>query len=112
MRYSKSSLKKQISGLIGIVVFLMALSATIAVAVPFQKGDVFAGVGSGKISEYTPTGTLVQTLDSTSGSSEQTGMCFDSANNLYGTSFEAGTMEKFNSSGMLVTYPWGGPFST
>jgi hypothetical protein len=93
------------------VLFVLALSASIAAAVPFTVGNVFAGVGAGKINEYTPTGTLVQTLDSTSGSSEQTGMCFDASNNLYGTSFEANSMEKFNSSGFLIKYPWGGPFN-
>jgi len=90
---------------------LLLLLSGAASAIPYTVGDVFAGVGAGKVNEYTPTGTLVQTLDSTSGSSEQTGMCFNASGNLYATSFTTGQMELFDNNGNLLTYPWGGPFS-
>lgn len=77
---------------------------------PFQEGDVFAGVGNGLVKRFQPDGTLIQTLDTTSGSVYQTGMCFDSVGNLYTTNFDAQTMSKFNNSGSLLIHPWGGPF--
>jgi hypothetical protein len=78
---------------------------------PYVVGDVFAGVGGGQINEYTPAGVFVQTLDTTSGSVEEIGMCFADATNLYTANFTAGTMTKFDNAGNVVTHPWGGPFS-
>jgi hypothetical protein len=77
---------------------------------PFQRGDVFAGVGSGQVNHYRPDGTLVQTLDTGSASRDQTGMCFDGLGNLYTTNWTAGSMSKFDSQGARTAYPWGGPF--
>lgn len=105
-------MKKNSLRLLGIVTVLAMLSTTMAGAVPFQLGDVFAGVGSGKINHYNSTGYLLEVLNTTSGSAEQTGMCFDAGGNLYATSWTAGTMSKFNNTGSLLVYPWGGPFST
>ena len=48
------------------VAFLLA--AQPASAVPYAVGDVFAGVGNGQIKQFSPTGTLKDTLDTTSGS--------------------------------------------
>jgi len=78
---------------------------------PYGDGNIFAGVGSGLIKEFKPDGTFVQTLDTTSASFEQTGMCFDSSGNLRATSFEANSMTLFDNSGTVITYPWAGPFS-
>ncbi len=80
---------------------LLASSAH-ADGVPFHNGDVLAGIGQGKIAHFSPTGTLLDTLDTTTGSSEDTGMCFDSAGNLYTTNFSSNNMSKFNPSGNLV----------
>ena len=100
-------------GLIATAAILSLLMVMPAVhASPFGFGNVFAGVGAGKINVYTPTGTLIQTLDTTSGSTEQTGMCFDSTGHLYTTDWTAGNMAKFDNTGALVTFPWAGPFST
>ncbi len=44
---------------------------------PFQAGDLFVGVGHGKIKEFNADGELVAVLDSTTGSQESSGMCFD-----------------------------------
>lgn len=95
------------------VLFLVAIliSVKAAAAVPYQKGDVFAGTGDGKIDVYSSTGVFIQTLDTTSGSTEQTGMCFDATGNLYATSFTDRSMSKFDNAGTLLVYPWGGPFS-
>ncbi len=78
----------------------------------YNAGDIFAGVGNGQIYRYDQTGTLLQVLNTTSGSSEQTGMCFDAPGNLYSTNFTANNMAKFDNVGTLTTFPWGGPFST
>jgi hypothetical protein len=81
-------------------------------AVQFQKGDVFAGVGTGRIKHFSPTGTLIETLDTTTGSSEDLGMCFDSVGNLYTTdSFgSANTMSKFSNTGALLLANFGSGF--
>ena len=66
-------------------------------------GNVFLGAPNGVIYEYTPTGTLVQTLSS--GQSQYvTGMAFDSAGNLYATDFGSGTVSKIDGgTGTLIT---------
>ncbi len=93
--------------------FWLALAGTAkADGVPLQSGNVLVALGEGKIGDFTPTGTLLDTLDTTSGSSEETGMCFDGAGNLYTTNFEADTVSKFNAAGNLVQASWGGPYNT
>jgi streptogramin lyase len=67
-----------------------------------NNGDVLAAVGAGKIKHFTPAGTLIETFDSTTGSSETTGMCFDAAGNLYATMFETNTISKFDPNGVLI----------
>jgi hypothetical protein len=75
-------------------------------SVPYATGDVFAGVGSGAVSQFSPTGTLENTLQTTSASAEETGMCFDSSGDLFVTNFEALTISKFDSSGNLIAADW------
>lgn len=79
--------------------------------IPYASGDIFAGVGNGQIYRYSQAGVLIEVLNTTSGSSEQTGMCFDASSNLYSTNWTAGNMTKFNNLGGVLTHPWGGPFS-
>src|SRR5579859_5231515 len=93
---------------LGALAFLA--SAPSYAAVPYASGDVFAGVGGGKVYHYSPTGTLLEQLDTASGSNEETGMCFDSGGNLRTTNFTAGNMTLFDNAGNLITHPWGGPF--
>lgn len=107
----KSNSLKRILGLAGIVVAL-ASSMTIATAVPFQTGDVFAGVGTGFIKHFDSSGNLIETLDTGTTCSEQLGMAFDSSGNLYATSsfgacFGAGKVVKFDNAGNLL-----GPFGS
>ncbi len=83
-----------------------------AQAIPYTKGDVFADAGAGLIYEYTPTGTLVQTLNTTH-VGEGDGMAFDSSGNLYATSgFAANTVVKFDNGGNLVNANFGGPYNS
>jgi hypothetical protein len=69
---------------------------------PYVKGDVFASVGSSTVDVFTPTGTLVCTLDDGAGATYTTGSGFDAAGNFYVTNFGAGTVSKFDNSGGLV----------
>jgi Bacterial Ig-like domain (group 3) len=78
--------------------------------VAYNVSDVFAGVGNGKIKHFSPNGVLLDTLDTTMGSSEDTGMAFDLVGNLYTTNFTANSMSKFNNSGGLIG-PFGGGFN-
>jgi hypothetical protein len=68
----------------------------------YTVGDVFVAIGSGQVNEYTPTGTLVQTLDTTTGSTYTAGMGFDSSGNLYVTDFSTGQVSQFDNSGNLL----------
>lgn len=76
-----------------------ALAAPPAAA-QFQRGDVFASQNGGIIQRYNSAGVLVQTLNTGQGG-YVTGSAFDAAGNLYVTNFSAGTVSKFNNSGVL-----------
>jgi hypothetical protein len=76
--------------------------ATAAWAVQYQVGDVFAGAGSGQIRHFSPAGTLIETLNTTTGSTFITGMCFDLSGNLFATNFSTGTVSKFDNAGNLL----------
>jgi hypothetical protein len=75
--------------------------APAAGAAAFTNGDVFVSVGGGHVEEFTPGGTLVQTLDTTTGGFT-TGSAFDQAGNFYVTDFTTTTVSKFDPTGNLV----------
>ncbi len=83
---------------------LGALMVTTAWAGPFsfQSGDIVVGVGLGQYKVFDSTGTLLTTLDTTTGSSEDTGGAFDSHGNLIVTNFEANSASWFNVNGTLL----------
>lgn len=86
-----------------------------AAGVAYTTGDVFAGVGTGLIKHFDSSGTLKDTLNTGTGCSEDLGMAFDSANNLYATAsfgscFGSGKVVKFDNMGNLVG-AFGGPYS-
>lgn len=60
------------AGVLALIASAM-MAGTALAAAPFQRGDVFL-TGSGSVQEFTPTGTLVQTIPGTTGA---TGLCFD-----------------------------------
>jgi hypothetical protein len=78
-----------------------------ASGVPYTVGDVFAGVGDGKIKHFSSSGVLLDTLDTTTGSLHTTGMAFDLPGNLYSTNWDANSMSKFDNQGNLL-----GPFGS
>lgn len=85
-------------GLASVVILFCATAAQAQIV----NGDVLGGIGNGKVREFTPTGTTVQTLDTGTGSPAMTGMCRDQSGNLYATEFSNGKVAKFDPSGSLV----------
>ncbi|MEK7831012.1 MAG: hypothetical protein AAB401_08000, partial [Acidobacteriota bacterium] len=73
----------------------------------FNKGDVFCATGSGQVKRFSPTGALLQTLDSGSGSTETTGMAFNCDGDLISTQFTTSSVFRFNIEGVLL-----GPFGS
>jgi hypothetical protein len=74
-------------------VVLLGLSGP-ASAVPFVVGDVFASIGSGQVQQYSSTGVLKDTLNTTVGGFT-TGSAFDATGNFYVTNFGGGSISKF-----------------
>jgi hypothetical protein len=70
-------------------------------AVAYQLGDIFAGVNNGQVQHYNAAGTLLETLNTTTGGFT-TDMAFDGSGNLYVTAFSANKLVKFDNAGGLV----------
>jgi hypothetical protein len=97
--------QRMVIGLLASVALTIAWGATDGVKAapcssPFVKGNVFASVGSSTVDVFTPTGTLVCTLNDTTGATFTTGSAFDAAGNFYVTNF-SGSVSKFDNSGTL-----------
>ena len=74
-----------------------------ASGVPFKAGDVFAALNEEKIQHFSPDGVLLDTLNTATGrGSQNTGMAFDLAGNLYATTWSANSMSKFNNTGVRI----------
>src|SRR5207248_445103 len=56
-------------------------------------------------------GTLLDTLDTTTGANFTTGMCFDASGKLYVTTFNANTTSVFDSGGNLVAANFGSGYN-
>jgi lysophospholipase L1-like esterase len=63
---------------------------------PIAKGDIVASLANGQVNEYSPSGTLVQTL--ISNATTPTGSAFDEAGNLYVTEFGGNDILKVDAS--------------
>ena len=85
---------------VALSVGILTMGSAVCLADPFPTGyptgDVFAAVGNSTVNVYTPTGTLVATLNDASGSSATTGMAFDASGNLYVTNISTNTISKFS----------------
>jgi len=75
--------------------------------VQFNVGDVFGAIGNGRYNHFSPTGTLLETLNDTRGGFNTTGMCFDPAGNMYGTNLSSNSMAKFSNTGTLLASTFG-----
>jgi hypothetical protein len=92
-----------ISARFAVTVVLLLCAARAWAAVPYAIGDVFAAIGNGQVKHFSPTGTLLETLDDTTGSTYTAGMCFDATGNLFVTNFSTGTVSKFDNAGNLLS---------
>jgi hypothetical protein len=88
--------------IVRVALALLSLVFAMPTYAAFAHGNVLAGVGQGKIKEFTPAGVLVATYDTTTNSNETTGMCMDAAGNLYATMWTIGTVSKFGPNGVLI----------
>lgn len=68
----------------------------------YTTGDVFASVGNGLVREFTPSGTLVQTLNTGTNSTFTAGGAFDSSGDFFVTTFSSNVVSKFDNSGNLI----------
>jgi hypothetical protein len=78
---------------------LLLLTATASAA--FTPGNLLASVGGGLVKEFTPTGELIATYDTGTGSTT-TGLIFDSKGNLFVTDFDGNAVSEFDPTGTLV----------
>lgn len=91
---------------------LLLAPSAYADGVPLNRGDVLAGVGSGVVKHFDPNGNLVDTLDTTTGSTFTTGMCFANGGNLYVTTFNQNTTSVFDKNGNLVQANFGSGYGS
>ena len=80
----------------------LSVAASPAMAVTFVAGDVFAAVGNSLVRHYSSTGVLIETLNTGSAGTFNTGMAFDTGGNLYVTNFSAGNVTKLSNSGVII----------
>jgi hypothetical protein len=93
-------MRKSVSG--AIIAGFLLVSAHSAVAGLIATGDLMVSLRNGTVREYTPTGTLVQTLN-TGFSGEINGSGFDQSGNFYVTAgFSGGGVVKFDPNGNLL----------
>ena len=103
----------------------LALAATLsplaagpltARAAGLSVGDVLAGGVGGRIFHFDQHGKLLNVLDTqtenaNNAPSQETGMCFDPALDLFTTNNSAASVSKFDSQGNLLASSWAGNFN-
>ncbi len=67
--------------------------------VPFAKGELFFSLANGTVLRESPTGKLIQIMDTATGTYTY-GMAFDSSDNLYVSDFGARNVSKFSNTGV------------
>lgn len=100
--------RKSITALVG---GLLAIGAAVAAPLPaaavtYMPGDVFVGTENGIIQHRSPSGALIENLNTTLGNAFDTGMCFDLTGNLYATDIYSEAITKFGNMGNLVAAKW------
>jgi DNA-binding beta-propeller fold protein YncE len=90
----------------------VSVASSVAWALPFVTGDIFADVGGGNIKEFHSDGSFYQNLFTTH-PGEGDGMAFDASGNLYATSgFAANTVVKFDNNGALINANFGSGYNS
>ena len=97
-------------GLVALPVATLAVPALTSVAgangVALSIGDVLAATGNGQVKHFDSSGSQLDTLDTSTGATYTTGMCFDSSGDLYVTDFDSNEISKFDSGGNLLASTW------
>jgi Bacterial Ig-like domain (group 1) len=112
-RFTKGRLKWPLLVALGLgLLFAFTARPAAAAGVPYAPGDVFAADTNGLIHHYSPTGVLLDTLNTGSNAAEESGMCFGEMGRLRSTNFTANDMSLFDNMGNLLTHPWGSGFNS
>ncbi|HLZ23951.1 MAG TPA: hypothetical protein VKQ30_17705 [Ktedonobacterales bacterium] len=82
---------------------VLGAPAAHAAGVTYSFGDVMVAETSDTIQHYNSSGTLLDTLHTTTGAAFDTGMCFDSSGNLFATNFGDNSITKFDNAGNVVS---------
>ncbi len=97
-------------GLLALPIASIALPALTTTAsangVPLLAGDVLASVGDGEVDNYSPTGTLNDTLNNGTGADFTTGGCFDTSGDFFVTNFDSNSLSEFSPAGNLLQSTW------
>jgi len=93
-----------------LIMGLVVAPASVAFAngVPLQLGEVIAATGNGTFNHLSRTGTLIDTLNDTTGAQFTTGGCFNAAGDFVGTNFGAGNVSRFDRNGNLLNAVFAG----
>jgi streptogramin lyase len=84
------------------IIFAAASGGLPQASAQIATGTVMASTGTGKVSKYDPTGTLLGQLDTATGAAFTTGSIFDSVGNFYVTDFGNNAVTKFDPTGTLI----------
>jgi len=87
------------------LVLALGMASVAKAGSTYAVGDVFIAVTGVGVEEYTPTGTLVQTINDggLNAAGFITGMAFQNNGNLLVTGFSDGQLWQYNNSGTLIT---------
>ena len=92
--------------LLGMIASVVAAPVARANGVALAAGDVLAATGNGLVKHFDSSGNLLDTLDTGTGTTYTTGMCFSNSNDLLVTDFGANELSQFDSGGNLLTSTW------
>ncbi len=87
-------------------VFALGMAGIAKAGSAYTKGDVFLGIQSVGVNEYTPTGTFVQTINGGGLTGYVTGMAFQNNGDLLVTDFSTGNVAQYDNSGNLINATW------
>lgn len=88
------------------MVFALGMAGLAQGGSAYTTGDVFLGIQSVGVEEFTPTGTLVQTINGGALTGYVTGMAFQNNGDLLVTAFSQGNVVQYDNSGNLLNGTW------
>jgi hypothetical protein len=84
--------------------FPLMVQSAYASHTTFETGDVFVSAGNDVVLWYHPDGTFNQALDTTAGSTFNTGSAFDSSGMLYVTNFGGNSVSRLDTDGTFDSF--------